>query len=141
MEPDHAMMTTPETARAVAALLGPSFLVMGLSHLLQPEMWRRFFMELAERGEVGVLWRTALFELWPAVLILAFHWDWRWPGALITLYGVALSIKVSLSMLFPQIGLWSLRRAETTGAPGFVLAGAVLLGLGGLATARGYGAL
>ena len=43
-------------------------------------MWIEFFEELAAKGEAGVIWRSFLFEIWPAFIIVVAHQDWQWPG-------------------------------------------------------------
>ncbi|MEM1390756.1 MAG: hypothetical protein AAGG45_06715 [Pseudomonadota bacterium] len=122
-------MTTPESILLVEAVLMLPLFLLGLSHLIQPRLWLDVFKDLAEKGHIGVVWRTFLFELWPAVLIVMFHQDWSWPGLLITLYGHLLMLKVTLSLLVPGLGLKSLQQAEPTGQWAFIPAGLLLIAL------------
>ncbi|MEM0985166.1 MAG: hypothetical protein AAGJ32_02870 [Pseudomonadota bacterium] len=133
------MVTTDETILAVEAVLALPFLLLGLSHCIQKQMWVDFFSELAARGPSGVVWRTFMLELWPAVLIVVFHQDWRWPGLIITLYGHLLMVKVGLSVLAPELGLKSLRQVERVGLQGFLVAGGILIVLGLLCGYRALG--
>jgi len=118
------------SSQAIEAILALPFVIMGLSHLVQPAMWRDFFTRLHGLGPTGVIWRCFALELWPAAAIVAFHQDWHWPGILLTLYGHALMAKCALGLLMPQLGLRSLAMAERHGDRGFRIAGAVLLLLG-----------
>lgn len=104
-------------------------LLMGLSHIVQPGLWRGYFVGLREQGFAGVLTRTMLFELWPAVAIVALHQVWSGPGIVLTVYGWLLLGKCAVSLLAPQIGLRSIGLAG--GSPrSFVVAGAMLMALG-----------
>lgn len=114
----------------VERLLALPFLLLGLSHIVQRQMWLDVFADLASKGHVGVVWRSFLFELWPAVLIVCFHQDWTWPGIILTVYGHLLMLKVAISLLVPDVGLKSLRQAERVGGRAFVGAGLVLVSLG-----------
>ncbi|MEM7698090.1 MAG: hypothetical protein AAF236_06770 [Verrucomicrobiota bacterium] len=123
-------MTTPQSILYVEALFAIPGIVLGMSHLVQPQMWQRFFKGLAARGTDGVLIRSFLFELWPAIGIVVFHQDWSLPGVFLTLYGHALLLKVIMSLLVPRIGVKSLEQAERTGTWAFVPAGIILTALG-----------
>ncbi|MEM1032541.1 MAG: hypothetical protein AAGN82_19500 [Myxococcota bacterium] len=116
----------------VEAFLVVPFFVMGVSHVVQARMWRDFFVRLAERGEEAIIVRSFMLELWPAVLIVTFHQVWRGPAAVLTLYGHLLCAKVALAMVYPRVGMASLKMAKTHGEGGFRKAGLVLIGLGGL---------
>ncbi|MEM1379797.1 MAG: hypothetical protein AAGH41_04140 [Pseudomonadota bacterium] len=129
-------MTSPDTILAVEAVLTIPFLILGISHILYGPMWVRFFSRLAAQGTEGVLWRTFLFELWPASLIVVFHQDWSWPGAIISVYGHLLMAKVIVSTLVPALGLRSLKQADRTGPAAFISAGLVLFALGTLCAYR-----
>ena len=125
-------MADETSARAVQAVLTLPFLIMGLSHILRPAMWRTFFTRLHAQGEGGVITRCFMLELAPASALVAFHQVWSGPGVLITLYGLLLMTKVAISMLAPNVGLRSLAMAETYGDNSFRIAGVLLVLLGGL---------
>lgn len=129
-------MTSPQSILIVEGLLAIPFLLIGLSHILQRQLWVDVFANLAAKGTAGVVWRTFLFEMWPATLIVILHQDWSWPGIVITLYGHALMIKIAISLLRPDLGLKSLQQAEKNDDKFFVFAGIFLLAMGLLATVR-----
>ena len=116
-------------ADAVEMIMMIGFVVMGLSHIVRPKIWVEFFGQLYAMGTSGVVLRTFALEIWPAIVILAFHQVWQGPGIALTLYGWALSIKCLTSLLWPEIGLNSLALAQT-GSKSFITSGVVLIALG-----------
>ncbi len=100
-------------------------LLMGLSHLVQPEMWQRYFATLHQQGVVGVVTRTMFFELWPAIVIVTLHQVWHGPGIILTLYGWLALAKCAISLLAPQVGVRSLGLAQ--GSRSFAIAGSFLI--------------
>ena len=103
-----------------------SCVVMGLSHIVRPQMWVDYFTGLHAEGTRGVITRTFTLELWAALLIVALHQVWHGPAIVVTIYGWLLLAKVTVSMLVPEIGLRSLAMASK-GPRAFVIAGCVLL--------------
>ena len=124
------MWGTDETAHIVRGVLAGPLFLMGASHIVQPQMWREFFVHLAGLGNPGVLFRTFALELVPMVVIVAFHQDWSGPGVVITLYGWALFAKITVSLLAPSVALRSLAMADRGGSKGFLVAGVGLMLLG-----------
>lgn len=116
---------------AVQMLLLPAFVMLGLSHIVRPAMWVKFFGDLHDQGSSGVILRTFALELWPALAIVALHPVWSGPGLVLTLYGWALALKCTISMLVPQIGLRSLAMASR-GPRTFVISGVMLVAMGGV---------
>jgi hypothetical protein len=102
--------------------------LMALSHILRPQMWIEVFGALHAAGARGVVMRTFLFELWPAMLIVALHQVWQGPGIVVTIYGWLLAGKVIVSMLVPEVGLRSLAAAQR-GPRAFYAAGTLLLAI------------
>lgn len=127
------MWATEESAQIVRWVIAGPFVLMGVSHLVQPTMWRDFFVYLHGLGQAGVVVRTFALELVPAVVIVNFHQDWSGWGLPITIYGWALTAKIVVSLLLPNVGLRSLAMADRHGARGFVPAGVMLIILGVLA--------
>ena len=127
------MWSSEESAHIVRLVLAGPFVLMGVSHLVRPTMWRDFFAFLHGLGTPGVVLRTFALELVPAVVIVTFHQDWSGWAIPITLYGWALTAKIVVSLTFPAIGLRSLGMADRHGSRGFVPAGLVLVFLGMLA--------
>jgi len=108
--------------------------LMGLSHILQPQMWGEYFAGLAARGRAGVVTKVMQVELWPALLIVGLHQVWSGPGIVVTVLGWLLLAKVAVGLLAPELALRSMRIPER--APrSFVPAGVGLLVVGGFAGA------
>ncbi|MEM9208800.1 MAG: hypothetical protein AAGA61_06110 [Pseudomonadota bacterium] len=126
------MFTTTSSAAAVQAVMTLPFILFGLSHIVQPNLWREFFGYLHGLGATGVVIRTFALELVPATVIVTFHQVWSGVPVALTIYGWLLMIKITLSMLVPSIGLRSLGMSDTADGRGFVVGGIVLLGLGGV---------
>ncbi|MEX0628116.1 MAG: hypothetical protein WEB63_03005 [Cucumibacter sp.] len=114
-----------DATSAVQFIMAATGVLMGLSHIVQPKMWVGFFGRLHEQGESGVVTRV-MIELWPAILIVAFHQVWSGPGIVLTLYGWALSLKIVIGLLAPQIAVRGLALSQG-GQWRFVGAGVVLL--------------
>lgn len=130
------MVTTPDTIKAVEALLMFPFLVLGLSHIAQPIMWHDLFTKIINEGHPGAIKRTFLFDLWPAIIIITFHQDWSWPGVVLTTYGCALALKSAIGILGPNVGMRSLSMVARTGEGVFAPAGLMLCSLGLFCAAR-----
>jgi len=121
-----------DTASAVEFIMCVACWLMGLSHIVQPEMWRNYFTELFQQGARGIITRTFALELWPALLIVALHPVWSGPGIVLTFYGWLLLGKCTVSILVPKIGLQSLKLAQK-GDQAFVAGGIVLIFIGSAA--------
>jgi hypothetical protein len=117
---------------AVQFMLLVACAIMGLSHIVRPAMWVEFFTHLHAKGVRGVVMKTFMLELWPALLIVTLHQVWWGPGIVLTLYGWAQLTKVTVAMLAPEIGLRSMAMAQK-GDRAFVLGGAMLLVVGAFA--------
>ncbi len=76
-----------DPASAVEFIMCIACILMGLSHIVQPKMWRNYFTFLHDQGLNGVITRTFALELWPAIVIVAFHQVWSGPGLVLTIYG------------------------------------------------------
>ncbi|MEM6857987.1 MAG: hypothetical protein AAF559_08955 [Pseudomonadota bacterium] len=120
-------LASPE--QAVQAIMVPALLLLGLSHIVRPALWRDFFNHLHSLGTTGVVTRTFAFELWPALLIMVFHQVWSGPGIALTIYGWLLMTKVTLSLLVPELGLKSLAMADAVTDARWAVAGLLLIAL------------
>ena len=81
--------------RAVQIFAVINFLAMGLSHIVQHRAWKEFFVFLHARGNVGNF-LNAILALGMGSLIFAFHRVWSGIPLLLTLYGLASLLKLSL---------------------------------------------
>ena len=119
---------------AIQFIMLVSCAILGLSHIVRPAMWVDIFTHFHDLGRRGVIYRTFLFELWPAMAIVTLHQVWWGPGIVLTLYGWAQLTKVTVSMLMPEVGLRPMAMARR-GDRAFIFAGGVLLAIGASAGA------
>ena len=117
--------------RSIEILTALCLLIFGLSHILQPRTWAEFFIDLRAKGNVGVFW-TAFIHLPVGVLIVAFHPVWSGLPLIVTLLGCAWTLKGTLYFCFPGIGRRSLARVSLDRARMFVVAGVLMVILGGI---------
>ena len=96
-----------EQATQLFAAIG--FLVIGLSHLLQPRAWVAFYQALAARGTSGAFLEGFLLLNFGA-FIVAFHNVWEWPAGVLTLIGWSQVLKGAGRFVAPQIGLRAMQR-------------------------------
>jgi hypothetical protein len=107
------------------------FIVISISHIVQPRAWAELFVGLAKKGAVGTL-IDGFIHLPVGVLIVAFHNIWHGPAILVTIIGWGLLIKGFLRFAFPWLGMRILRRVSVERAWEFVVAGMFGLLLGSL---------
>ncbi len=105
----------------------------GLSHVLAPKAWARFFMWLASKEEAGVL-VVAFMSIGFGSIVAAFHQVWSGIPLALTLLGWAQVLKALIYSCFPRYGLSKLRRVSVERAGMFIYAGAVMLALAGILT-------
>jgi uncharacterized protein YjeT (DUF2065 family) len=103
-----------------------NFWIVGLSHLLQPKSWVVFFIFLHSKGIVGNIF-NALLTLFMGSLLLSFHWVWHWPQIVVTVIGLAQTVKGLLYLLKPSIGLRSIARVKKEGAIKFRWVGLIMV--------------
>ncbi len=104
--------------------------VLGLSHLLRPEIWTRFFTLLAAQGTSGVVVHS-LISFSAVIIIVPFHNVWSGPAIAVTLWGWLMLAKVLLGLVIsPAKAARSLKLSEH-GDAGFRIAGIVMLVVAG----------
>ena len=118
-----------ETSVQVFAVL--NFLVMGLSHLIQPRAWVEFFVWLRERGNAGVF-VNGFLSLGFGSIIVAFHNVWSGLPVILTIYGWLLVLKALVSFTRPGVVMRSFQRVSPERSWQFVVVGVMFLFLGGL---------
>lgn len=69
-----------------------SYLIIGLSHILQPRVWVQFFLNLRDKGEAGIF-AIAFLHLPLGLLIVSFHNVWTGIPAVVTVVGWANVLK------------------------------------------------
>ncbi len=113
---------------AVQMIMLISCVLMGLSHLLQPQMWSEFFSHLVERGRFGLV-ANQFLNAAPAAIIVSLHQVWSGPAIVLTLYGWLLLLKSCIGLLLPELGMRSLKMSRH-GDRAFRAAGVTLLFVG-----------
>jgi uncharacterized protein YjeT (DUF2065 family) len=116
---------------AVTKLAAICFVVVGVSHIVQPRVWARFFMDLHSKGEVGSF-LNALLHFPLGVVIVSFHNVWHGLPLVLTLTGWGLVLKSFIYFVFPQRGVKMLARVTIERAWEFVVAGVFSIGISGL---------
>ena len=117
--------------RAIEIFAAVQFLVIGLSHLLQPRVWVEFFTWLRGKGHAGVF-VNGFLSLTFGSLIVAFHNVWTGLPIVLTLMGWAQVIKALVSFVMPQWGMRGLERVSYDRTREFVVGGVVFLALSAL---------
>ena len=107
---------------SIEKLTAICLLVTGLSHIIQPRVWARFFIMLREKEEVGSL-LTGLLHFPLGVLIVSFHNVWHGFPVVVTIMGWGLVIKSLIYLTYPKHGMRMLARVSVDTAWEFVVAG------------------
>jgi hypothetical protein len=116
---------------AMLTLAAICFLLIGLSHVFQPQTWVKFFILIREQEEVGAFINGFVhFPL--GALIVAFHNVWAGIPMVLTLIGYGLLLKSVICFLFPRLALRSLNRVSLDRSWEFIAAGIFSLGLSAL---------
>src|ERR1700682_760474 len=89
---------------AIEKLVAVCFFVIGLSHILQPRAWVKFFIRFRDKGAAGTL-QLGLFHLPLALLIVSFHNIWHGLPLVVTIIGWAQLLKSFLYITYPKHGL------------------------------------
>ena len=116
---------------SIQKLVAISYLVIGLSHIIQPRVWVRFFIMFRDKGEVGSF-LSGLLHFPMGVLIVSFHNEWRGIPLVVTIMGWGLVIKGLIYLTYPKHGMRVLARVSLERSWEFVAAGVVAVALGGL---------
>ena len=112
--------------QAIQLFAAIGFLVIGLSHLLQPKAWVAFYQALAARGTTGAFLEGFLLLNFGA-LIVAFHNVWHGPALVLTLIGWSQVLKGAGRFLAPQVGLRAMQRLTIERAWYFQIGGVFAL--------------
>jgi hypothetical protein len=103
-----------------------SFLVIGISHLVQSRAWVSFYQALAARGTVGAFLEGVGILNFGAIVV-AFHNVWEGPAVILTVVGWAHVLKGLGRFVVPEIGLRVIRRINPERAWYFQVGGAIAL--------------
>lgn len=106
---------------------------LGLSHILAPKAWARYFLWLASKEEAGVF-VVAFMSLAFGSVVAAFHQVWSGIPLLLTLLGWAQVLKALIYFCFPRHGLKGLQRVSLEHARMFIYPGLAFVALAGILT-------
>ena len=112
--------------RAIQLFAAVNFIVVGLSHIVQPRAWVGFFVMLRAKGAAGVFLNGMLSLLFGSIIV-SLHNVWSGPVALLTVLGWCQVFKGLLSLTVPSIGLKGMMRVSLDRAYEFQVAGALFL--------------
>lgn len=117
----------------IERLFGPAFLLMGLSHLLQPQLWVQFFKLIRQTGVAAVI--IPLFTLPFGLLLIATHNTWKWePPLFLTIAGWGMTIKSATYLLIPGLADRALSKKMATSPRSFQIVGATMAVVGAILT-------
>jgi CDP-diglyceride synthetase len=102
-----------------------------LSHIFQHRLWAQFFIDLRSKGEVGSF-INAFIHFPLGALIVAFHNVWQGIPMILTLLGYAWVLKSLIYFVLPSVGLKSMSRVSVEKSWEFIIAGVVMLSIGGI---------
>lgn len=117
--------------RAIEVIAAISFLVIGISHVVQPRAWAEFFVWLRGKGAIGSF-ANGFLSLWFGALVVGFHNVWTGIPALLTVIGWAQVVKGAVAFVHPPLALKSMGRVSLENARMFVAPGAAMAAIGGL---------
>lgn len=98
--PNHPMPS--QHAIEVFAFL--NFTIVGLSLVLRPGAWARFFLWMRREGEAGAVAYGLLCVLWGS-LIVSFHPDWHGILVILPAFGFLQLLEGLSFLLLPYFGL------------------------------------
>lgn len=90
--------------RSIQLLALIALLITGLSHVLQPRAWGKFFAVLHAQGVVGSF-TIGFLSLSIGLPIIAFHQVWTGIPAVLSVLGWLYVGKAALYFCFPGVGL------------------------------------
>ncbi|MCP3915900.1 MAG: hypothetical protein GY711_10130 [bacterium] len=115
--------------QSIRLLVTVSFLVIGISHMVQPRAWGEFFDLLRRHGRAGCF-ANAFLTFVPGVIIVAFHRVWSGLDVVFTVLGCLYVVKGAIYFWLPEVGLRSMARATAETSRGFVWAGLAMTAVG-----------
>jgi len=117
----------------VQAVVAPAFLLVGLSHAVQPQLWIRFFAELKRTGMAAAI--IPMYTLPVALVLVVGHnvWAWGWP-LFLTIVGWGMLIKCSLYAVVPGLADRVIESKMAKSPRSYQIVGAIMALFGGVLT-------
>jgi hypothetical protein len=116
--------------QATQVFAAVSFLVIGISHLVQPKAWVAWYQSLAAQGVSGAF-SEGFLSLSFGAIIVGFHNVWDGPAAVLTVIGWAQVAKGLVRFAAPQFALRIMARMTLDRAWIFQAGGVFALALSG----------
>ena len=121
------------SAETVQAIFAPAFLLLGLSHLLQPRFWVRFFEVVRATGVAGAI--IAMYTLPPGLVLIVGHNIWvRGWAVFLTFAGWLMTIKSAIYLVMPSAAERMLERKVAKSKLSFQVVGALMAVVGAILT-------
>jgi hypothetical protein len=113
--------------------MAPAFLLLGLSHIVQPRLWAEFFVAMRQGRFAAFI--IPMYTLPVALVLVVGHnqWVWDWP-LFLTVAGWGMTIKCTIYLLVPGAADRMLDRRMAKSQRGFQVAGLVMAFFGGILT-------
>src|SRR5262245_22133954 len=123
----------------VRELVGPMFLLTGISHVVQPAAWVRFFAVVKGTGVAGFI--IAMFTLPVGLLLLVGHQVWTWePAVFLTVAGYGLTFTSTLYLVMPRLPDYMIERKTGKSPWAFQVAGLPMAVISGIITWQAWAA-
>jgi uncharacterized protein YjeT (DUF2065 family) len=90
--------------RAIEVFAFLNFAIIGLSLVLQPRAWARYFAWMRREGDAGALIYGLLCLLWGS-LIVSFHREWNGFLVILPLFGALQMFEGMIFLIVPGFGL------------------------------------
>jgi len=90
--------------RAIEIFAFLNFTIVGLSLLLQPMAWARYFAWMRREGDAGAVIYGLLCVLWGS-LIVSFHREWNGLLVILPIFGVIQLTEGAVFLIAPSAGL------------------------------------
>lgn len=117
-----------DLAKAVELYALVHITVIGISHVVQPAAWVRFFQDLCTTGTTAA-YANAFLSLFFGAIIVAFHNVWDGGAIVLTLLGWAQVLKAAIYFTVPELGVRSMRRVSIERLWEFQIGGVLFLAL------------
>jgi len=117
----------------VEAVMAPALMLIGLSHLVQPQLWVRFFEVVKQTGVAGLIIPICTLPFGLVLVVGHNLWVWDWP-LFLTIAGWGITIKCTLYLLVPGLADWVLARNVAKSPRSYRTSGAIMALLGGIVT-------
>jgi uncharacterized protein YjeT (DUF2065 family) len=114
--------------RAIEIFALYNFAIVGLSLILRPVAWARYFAWMRREGEAGAVIYGLLCLLWGS-LIVSFHREWHGLLVVLPAFGALQVIEGVVFLLAPGFGLRLMGKFDEEGLGLFRLLGVIAIGL------------